>query len=752
MVYAGDGTLPTVVTRRALISFGTFEVDLDAGELRKAGLRVRLQGQPFRVLVALLSKPGEVVTRDQLQHEIWGDNTTIDFERGIASAINKIRDALGDSAENPIFIETLAKRGYRFIAPVALEAAPARAVEPVAPVPPAAPIPRMATPATASPAALPASSSSAPLAVIEPERKPESQRHLPGNRWLAAATVMLLALTTFLVLRLLRAPAPLRPLRMRQIAASGVIYNGPPDPENHIVLTGDGARIYSSFMVGGRSRLSSLSLGGSEVQPVGLPDELGTVSVTDLSRDGSRLIVKGQGSRGSEQPLWVVPSVGGSASRAGAVLAHDATWMPRGDAILFASGNRLGVVSLDAGTETTYATLPGRAFWPRWSPDGSTLRFTLLDPIRHSSWIWELDAATRHARPLNLPELNGWSLCCGSWTNDGSAFVFQASGVDQDDIWSAGKGTHPKLEQLTNGPLRFVSPLPGADGRSVYFVGLEQPAGDRVYDQKTRQFVPAPSYLGGAGKVVYSRDGRWIAWTDSSGHLWRARSADGTDRLTLTEDDLEVFLAQWSPDNQQLILMARKPGETWKIYTVGATGGGTRLLLGDQRNLADPDWSPDGRFVVFGRQAELMGKESGPNLIQILDLATHRIESLSGSENLFSPRWSPDGRWIAALSLDQTQLVLYDVQQKTWKTLFRGSAADPVWSSDSKSIFFHASARPDTGIMHISLDGKVQLVADPAKAGLPSDNYRFSGITPAGAPIVEPGIGTGNLYSISFPR
>src|SRR5271169_1457067 len=108
-------------SRRAIVSFGTFEVDLGAGEIRKAGLRVRLQVQPFRVLAALLSKPGEVVTREQLQHEVWGDNTTIDFERGIASAINKIRDALGDSAENPRFIETLAKRGYRFIAPVVVE-------------------------------------------------------------------------------------------------------------------------------------------------------------------------------------------------------------------------------------------------------------------------------------------------------------------------------------------------------------------------------------------------------------------------------------------------------------------------------------------------------------------------------------------------------------------------------------------------------------------------------------------------------
>lgn len=742
-------------TSRALVTFGTFEVDLDAGEIRKAGLRVRLQDQPFRVLATLLSKHGEVVTREQLQHEIWGDNTTIDFERGIASAINKIRDALGDSAENPVFIETLAKRGYRFIAPVVFETAHPHPPETTPANPPQSPAMTAAAATSTGLAAAPSIPLAPPASLVSTAASEAKRRPLGRNHrllWFAAATLALVGGTALTTIRLLPTPAPARPLLMRQITASDAIYNGPPDTENHITLVDDGARVYSSFMVGGRSRLSALSLGGTEVQPVSLPEELGTVSIADISRDGSRLIVKGQSSRGSEQPLWVVPTIGGSASRVGAVLAHDATWMPSGDAVLFASGDRLGVVRLDAGTEATYATLPGRAFWPRWSPDGSTLRFTLLDPVRHTSSLWELDATTRRIHGLDLPILNGLSLCCGSWMPDGKAYVFQASGVNEDNIWSASTGAHPQLEELTNGPLRFVSPLPSRDGRSVYFVGIEQPAGDRVYDQKSRQFVPAPAYLGDAGKVTFSRDGRWVAWTDPGGHLWRARSADGSDRLTLTEDDLEVFLAQWSPDGTQLLLMARRPGETWKIYTESATGGATHLLLADRRNLADPDWSPDGGSIVFGRQAELMGKESGPNLIQTLNLASNVIESLPGSENLFSPRWSPDGRWIVALSLDQTRLVLYDVQQRTWRTLYSGSAADPVWSTDSKAIYFHASASPDPGIMRISLSGPAQLIADPANSGLPSDNYRFSGVTPAGAPIIEPGIGTGDLYSIAYPR
>lgn len=101
-----------------LYRFGLFEVDKETGELRRQGRRMALQGQPLQVLVMLLERPGELVTRTDIQQRIWPDGTFVDFEHGLNSAVNKIRDALGDSAANPRFIETLAKRGYRFIASV----------------------------------------------------------------------------------------------------------------------------------------------------------------------------------------------------------------------------------------------------------------------------------------------------------------------------------------------------------------------------------------------------------------------------------------------------------------------------------------------------------------------------------------------------------------------------------------------------------------------------------------------------------
>src|SRR5260370_25939859 len=115
---------------RRRLRFGVFELDLRAGELRKHGLRVRLQEHPFQVLAALLEHPGEVVTREELQKRLWPADTFVDFDHGLNKTINKIREALGDSAESPRFVETVARRGYRFLAEVTVgDAAPVRSSE-----------------------------------------------------------------------------------------------------------------------------------------------------------------------------------------------------------------------------------------------------------------------------------------------------------------------------------------------------------------------------------------------------------------------------------------------------------------------------------------------------------------------------------------------------------------------------------------------------------------------------------------------
>src|SRR3954470_23177127 len=110
--------MPEFTSSVRAIRFGVFEVDLRAGELRKKGIRIKLQEQPFLLLVTLLNQPGQIISREELRRALWPDGTFIDFDHGLGSAINRLREALGDSASSPRFVETVPRRGFRFIAPI----------------------------------------------------------------------------------------------------------------------------------------------------------------------------------------------------------------------------------------------------------------------------------------------------------------------------------------------------------------------------------------------------------------------------------------------------------------------------------------------------------------------------------------------------------------------------------------------------------------------------------------------------------
>lgn len=737
------------------ISFGLFEVDLQTGELWKAGFKIRLQGQPFKVLTMLLSNPGEVVTREELQLKVWDSDTNIDFERALAGAINKIREALNDSADNPRFVETLPKRGYRFIAPVTFVESVSRKPE-GGQVTLGASVGGPQEQMLVFPGNAPSTDSLTGSIHYEPPLVfPKEQAAANRLGWsilglaLSGLAVMFLG-AILTILWIWQRPTDVAPLRVDQITRDGSISTGPPNMENLLTLATDGDRILTSVMNDGQPELSAIYISTGEIQRLTLPRDLVSSSLADISKDGSKLLLKSHLSSASEQPLWVVPSSGSSALRVGGVLAHDASWMPDGTSILYANGNELAVVKLDDGVSTPFAKLKGRAFWMRWSPDGKLLRFTLMDPVTHTSGLWELGSGGGEPRQVSTTELNRLSACCGTWTADGSAYILQAG----DNLWELkGSGRKATAIQLTNGPLRFLSPVAARSGSRIFFMGLAQPFGLQKLDG-ANGFRAAPSFMADATRVDFSRDGVWVAWTDSNKRLWRARAADGSDKLQLTPEYLEAFMAHWSPDGKQLAVMARAQGKVWRTYLIDAAGGAPQPLLNEDRNAADPGWSSDGNSIVFGREPDLMGKESGSHSIEIVNLETKRTETVPDSEGLFSPRWSPDGRWIAALSLNQKSLMLYDVAQRRWKELASTSAADPIWSKDSKFLYVHAFLANEEPILKVSVpDGAVHVVANLSDFhNRETVNYFFGGLTPANEPLVEPRIGAGNLYTLDLNR
>lgn len=406
-----------------------------------------------------------------------------------------------------------------------------------------------------------------------------------GREVSLAAGAGALFLVMLAVLWLWRRQPDAAPLRVDQLTRSSSISTGPPNMENLLTLATDGDRILTSVMHDGRPQLSSISISTGEIQRLALPQELAANSLADISKDGSKLLLRSHLSSASEQPLWVVPSSGGRALRVGDVLAHDASWMPDGTGVLYANGSDLAIIRLGDGVSTPFAKLNGRAFWMRWSPDGKLLRFTLMDPLTHSSGLWELDRSGGAPRRVSTPNGDHLSACCGTWTADGSAYVLQAG----DDLWALkGSGQNSIASQLTNGPLRFVSPVAARSGSRIFFLGLDQPSGLQKFAGR-EGFRSVPSFLSDATRVDFSHDGVWVAWTDSSDDtLWRARAIDGSDKVQLTPEYLEVFMAHWAPDGKRLAVMARERGRVWRTYLVDAAGGAPVPLLSEERNAADP--------------------------------------------------------------------------------------------------------------------------------------------------------------------
>ncbi len=143
--------------------------------------------------------------------------------------------------------------------------------------------------------------------------------------------------------------------------------------------------------------------------------------------------------------------------------------------------------------------------------------------------------------------------------------------------------------------------------------------------------------------------------------LWRSR-VDGSERRQLTQPPLGVLLPRWSPDGTRIAFMGRTPGRPWKIYDIAAEGGEAQPILEGDRPEADPDWAPDGQSLMFGRPPDYLAEPAVPKAIHLLDLRTRKLSTLPGSDGLFGSRWSPSGRYVAAVTLNQLRLLLFDFQ------------------------------------------------------------------------------------------
>jgi len=477
-------------------------------------------------------------------------------------------------------------------------------------------------------------------------------------------------------------------------------------PKSSVVT--DGARIYFSEEKGGQFLLQQVSAVGGESAPLETP--LTGSDIYDISPDHSALLIASEvGGTQTETPLWQLPIPAGSPRRVGNVLAHAATWTPDGQYILYGNGFDLYVIRADGSQARKLATLPGAAMNLRFSPDGRRVRFTLQDAEKNISALWEVQADGKKLRPL-LPA--GWNQpsqeCCGNWTDDGRYFFFESSRGSSHDIWALAetgsllRGRSDAPQQLTAGPLAFLSPVP-QDGKKLFVVGQQLRFELQRYDQNARQFLP---YLKGisAGELDFTRDGQWLTYVRYPDHtLWRSKP-DGSERSQLTYPPLQVHLPHWSPDGKQVAFMASQPDQSWKLYLISSQGGTPQALTNEQVNESDLTWMPDGKSLVYGHMPWLQYASSSESGIEILDLNTRRISHVAGSQGLFSPRVSPDGHYLAAFSADSKKLMLYEFATQKWSQLAQATFAYNNWSHDSRYIYLEDYSQGDD-IVRVSVPG-----------------------------------------------
>jgi Tol biopolymer transport system component len=265
-------------------------------------------------------------------------------------------------------------------------------------------------------------------------------------------------------------------------------------------------------------------------------------------------------------------------------------------------------------------------------------------------------------------------------------------------------------------------------------------------------FTTLNQNLNSAALVAYSPDSQWVAWLNTSdGSLWRSR-ADGSQRIELTTPPLRIFSMRWSPDDKRLALMAEEPGKPWKLYLLDAEGGKPVPLLNEERNEADPNWSADGKTLVFGRLPDRMDSERQPKAIYLIDMESRKVTEVPGSTGLFSPRLSPDGRSIIAIRLDQHLLMLFDRATERWTTLTTHGVGDPFWSHDGKFVYFQDFLETGKPIYRAAVPGgRVEPVATIADLRpITVTDYRLIGLAPGDLPMVSAHTSTVNLYKVDL--
>jgi Tol biopolymer transport system component/DNA-binding winged helix-turn-helix (wHTH) protein len=689
-----------------------FELDVAAGELRRAGRRVGLAEQPLRLLEVFVGRPGELVTREELRARLWPADTFVDFEHGLNAAVKRLRDALGDAADQPRFVETVPKRGYRFVAPVEVEPPlPADAV-----ATPISPIAAEPDPVSAVAAAGIAGEASAASAA----------RPFPRWVWAAPAVAAVAVVLAWVTATRRGELAVAEPLALRRLTFGAGRQMDP-------ALSPDGRSVvYASDQSGNLDLWLQPLDGGPAVQlttdpaddsqPDWAPDGssmvfrserdgggIFTLSMDDhhvrrllregyaprLSPDGTRLLYDRLASQGSE---IVLAAADGTAARALGVLplkeqdfALAVGWHPSGRVVVLSGAGRL--VSLQVATA-----------------DGGLQACELAAGVRQ-----RFEAAGLGVRGRSV-----------AWSSDGRELYFVGEAQRTADLWRIS--VDPVSLRVDDGPIRMTTgadaeqtPVTGRHGRAIAFAVARQSRRIAVVDldETGRSTVGSPRF------ATTDEDEAWESGLSPDGHTlaFMTRSRGGRT-AELRERNLDTGAVRtWrvsdAKRNELLVGMLWSPDATrfaYAFHTGGPPWLASSIRLLDRRSGEESivtthapiptywenpcAWSRDGRSLLAAGGRFVKGRSSIVWLpLEAAPAAERaaRVVVSSATEGLSQATPSPDGRWItyAAIPADGRTSAIY-VIPATGGTPTRvnestGWYDKPRWSADGRILYYLTS-------------------------------------------------------------
>jgi Tol biopolymer transport system component/DNA-binding winged helix-turn-helix (wHTH) protein len=655
--------------------FSTFELDRETGELRKQGRKVKLQEQPLQVLIALLERPGELVTREELRTRLWPADTFVDFDHSLNAAIKRLRDSLGDSAETPIFVETVARRGYRFIAQI----------ETSVPIPGHTAHFRKQV----------------KLAVLVP----------------VAGALCALALFALYYQRAHTSEQP-EPVVTPAVTDAGEKYTPSVSP--------DGQRLAFAWN-GGLGPLFSLY-----VKVVGTEKSLRLTNQPALdfnpvwSPDGRYIafcrILPGQ------TGIYLIPALGGTERKLRATLWDEKefyqvrwntvrlSWSPDGQSLAFSDrpvANEVPsifLLALDslAVRKLTFAPPDSRGDSnPAFSPDGKTMAFTRSSQAFQS--IYTVPVSGGEERRLVSQETNHWGL---EWTSDGQNIVFASVSwpINGGWLWRVPvRGG--KAERLLFGQDGIEPSIRG--NRLAY---VRQTGKLSIWKRELRSPVAAsaPTKFISSSRLdsgpQFSPDGTRITFESTrSGpaEIWMCRS-DTTGLMQLTHLNSATGTPRWAPDGRQIAFDSRVSGNG-DIYVIDADGGPPRRLTSDPATEVVPSWSRDGLWLYFASRAgndwevHKVPSTGGPSVQVTQHGGFAAFESPDGKFLYYAKGLAIPGLWRVPTAGGEEEEIIGSLESGYWG--YWAIADNGIYYLDTKSkpkiVFFDLTTRRTTPVFNL---------------------------------------------------